>query len=155
MNDRIIELVDKKIKQLEQFNEVTSRMLYEDIGEMDNLLDERDEIVRNVDGISLDIKQYVNELPIELQSKIKAIFYSQKINDLSGELLALQEKLRQQERLVSVIKEADKKAYSRLKAMQNDLLEEMTELNKTKQVANYFSQTGIDLSKGAKLNISN
>jgi len=155
MAHKLVELIDKKILQLERFNEITSQMLYEDIDAMEQLLDERDKIVRAVDGISLEIKQYISEQAIERRDKIEAVFHFRDISDLNDELLELQAKINQQERLKDTIREIDRKAYNRLKTMQEELISEMSEAGKSKQVANYFSQTAIDLSKGAKLNVKN
>jgi predicted nucleic acid-binding Zn-ribbon protein len=152
---RLVALIDKKIAQLERFNEITALMLYEDVDGMEHLLDERDKIVRAVDGISVDIKQYISEQSMERQTQIKAVFRFQDISDLNDELLELQEKIKELERLKSLVRDADKKAYNRLRALQDELTDEMGEAFKSKQVANYFSQTAIDLSKGSKFNVSN
>lgn len=155
MTKKLINLIDKKIEQLERFNEITSQILYEDIDGVGQLIEERQKIVTIVDGISLDIKQFISEQAIERQDQINAVLKFQDIGILNGELLELQEKIKEQNKLKLAIQQTDNLAVSRLKAMQDELLVEMGVMSKTKKVVNYFSSATIDLSKGSKFNISN
>lgn len=145
-NKKLIELVDKKIEQLEHFNEITSQMLYEDVDGVGQLIEERQKIITNVDGISLDIKQFISEQSIERQGQINAVLKFEDIGELNSGLLELQEKIKEQNRLKETIAENDKLAKDRFKAMQDEILVEMGLLSKTKKVVNYFSQTTIDVT---------
>ena len=147
----LIELVSDKIEQLERFREVTSRMICEDFDNIEQLMDERDGIIRAADAISADIKQYVNSQPAEIQKTLTETFRLKNRKE-HPELYKVIDRM---ERLKLELKELDEQALSRLKKLQKDLLNEMSETKKTKQVTDYFSQTGIDLSKGSNLNVKN
>ena len=62
--------------QLERYNEVTTQIISEDIDSVGELLDERQQIIAAMDGISLDIKQFVNDQSIERRDKINALLNS-------------------------------------------------------------------------------
>ena len=65
MDPRILELVDKKIEQMRHFNDITSRIIYEDIDGVEELIERRQEIVTAVDGISMDMRSLINEQSID------------------------------------------------------------------------------------------
>ena len=81
--------MDDKIKQLERYNEVTTQIISEDIDSVGELLDERQQIIAAMDGISLDIKQFVNDQSIERRDKINALLNFEDIGELNGELQLL------------------------------------------------------------------
>ena len=70
MNSKLLQLADKKIEQMQHYNEITSRMIYEDIDGVGELIDKRQEIITAMDGISVDMRQYVSEQSIERQEKL-------------------------------------------------------------------------------------
>lgn len=151
----IIELMDEKILQLERYNEVTSKIIYENIDEVGDLIAERDKILAKMEGISAEVKMYVSEQSIERQDKINALLKFDEISDLSEDLSELQEKILRVKALREQIIENDKAAFGRIKKERDELKSKLEKAAKSKQVSEYFSQTAVDLTKGEKFNISN
>ena len=155
MSKPIIDLMDDKIKQLERYNEVTTQIISKDIDSVGELLDERQQIIAAMDGISLDIKQFVNDQSIERRDKINALLNFEDIGELNGELQLLQEKIKRVQALRSEIKSNDTIAFNRIKKERDDLKAKLENAAKSKQVVDYFSQTSVDVTKGARLNLKN
>ncbi len=149
--------MDDKIHQLEHYNEITSRIITEDsIDGVGDLIAERQQILTNMDGISVAVKQYVSEQSIERMDKINALLRFEQIDDLNGDLMQLQDKIKRVQELREEIKRNDKKAYDRLAKQRDEIKSKLDEAAKSKQVADYCSSTNAaDVSKGRKLNISN
>lgn len=149
--------MDDKIHQLEHYNEITSRIITEDsIDGVGDLIEERQQILTNMDGISVAVKQYVSEQSIERMDKINALLRFEQIDDLNGDLMQLQDKIKRVQELREEIKNNDKKAYDRLAKKRDEIKQKLDEAAKSKQVADYCSSTNAaDVSKGRKLNISN
>lgn len=147
--------MDDKIKQLERYNEVTTQIISEDIDSVGELLDERQQIIAAMDGISLDIKQFVNDQSIERRDKINALLNFEDIGELNGELQLLQEKIKRVQALRSEIRSNDTIAFNRIKKERDDLKAKLENAAKSKQVVDYFSQTSVDVTKGARLNLKN
>lgn len=154
-NKPLINLVDRKIHEMERYSEITNRMLYEDIDGVGELLSERQSIITAMDGISLDIKQYISEQSIEHQDKLNKLMKFEDIGDLNGELLELQEKIGRTRELREKILKDDAAAYDRFEKMREELRDKLEQSAKGKQVINYFSSTSTNVNKGKKLNISN
>ena len=157
MNRTIIDLMDDKIHQLEHYNEITSRIITEDsIDGVGDLIAERQQILTNMDGISVAVKQYVSEQSIERMDKINALLRFEQIDDLNGDLMQLQDKIKRVQELREEINRNDKKAYDRLAKQRDEIKSKLDEAAKSKQVADYCSSSNAaDVSKGRKLNISN
>lgn len=157
LNRTIIDLMDDKIHQLEHYNEITSRIITEDsIDGVGDLIAERQQILTNMDGISVAVKQYVSEQSIERMDKINALLRFEQIDDLNGDLMQLQDKIKRVQELREEIKRNDKKAYDRLAKQRDEIKSKLDEAAKSKQVADYCSSSNAaDVSKGRKLNISN
>ena len=157
MNRTIIELMDDKIHQLEHYNEITSQIITEDsIDGVGDLIAERQQILTNMDGISVAVKQYVSEQTIERMDKINALLRFEQIEDLNGDLMQLQDKIKRVQELREEIKRNDKKAYDRLAKQRDEIKLKLDEAAKSKQVADYCSSSNAaNVSKGRKLNISN
>lgn len=157
MNRTIIELMDDKIHQLEHYNEITSQIITEDsIDGVGDLIAERQQILTNMDGISVAVKQYVSEQTIERMDKINALLRFEQIENLNGDLMQLQDKIKRVQELREEIKRNDKKAYDRLAKQRDEIKLKLDEAAKSKQVADYCSSSNAaDVSKGRKLNISN
>lgn len=149
--------MDDKIHQLEHYNEITSRIITEDsIDGVGDLIEERQQILTNMDGISVAVKQYVSEQSIERMDKINALLRFEQIDDLNGDLMQLQDKIKRVQELREEIKNNDKKAYDRLAKQRDEIKSKLDEAAKSKQVADYCSSSNAaDVSKGRKLNISN
>ena len=149
--------MDDKIHQLEHYNEITSRIITEDsIDGVGDLVEERQQILTNMDGISVAVKQYVSEQSIERMDKINALLRFEQIDDLNGDLMQLQDKIKRVQELREEIKNNDKKAYDRLAKQRDEIKQKLDEAAKSKQVADYCSSSNAaDVSKGRKLNISN
>lgn len=154
-NKPLLNLVDRKINEMERYSEITNRMLYEDIDGVGELLAERQSIITAMDGISLDIKQYISEQSIEHQNKLNRLMKFEDIGGLNGELLELQEKIAYVRKLREKILEDDAAAYDRLGKIREELRDKLEQSAKGKQVVNYFSNTNTNVNKGKKLNISN
>ena len=154
-NKPLLNLVDRKIQEMERYSEITNQMLYEDIDGVGEIIDERKKIITSMDGISLDIKQFINDQSMEHQEKINKVFRFEDIDGLNGELLELQEKIGRIKELRDQIIESDKAAFNRLSEMRDEMWEKLGHSAKGKKVINYFSNTSTDINKGKKLNISN
>lgn len=156
MNSKpLLNLVDRKIHEMERYSEITNRMLYEDIDGVGELLAERQSIITALDGISLDIKQYISEQSMEHQDRLNKLMKFEDIGVLNGELLELQEKIGHVHELREKILKDDAAAYDRFEKMRDELREKLEQSAKGKQVINYFSGTNTNINKGKKLNISN
>lgn len=155
MDDKLLSLADKKIGQMEHFNEITSKMIYEDIDGVGELIENRQEIITALDGISAEMRQYVSEQSIDRQAVINKVLQSEDINNLTGELLELQGKIKIMAELKAEINRNDKKAADRLKKLRDEAYEGLKNSVKGKQTINYYSpNSGGDLLNGSKLNIS-
>ncbi len=154
MNQPLLGLVDKKIRQLQRYNLITSQMIYEDIDGVGDLIDKRQKLITALDGVSVEIKKYVSDQSIEQQDTIKRLMKFEDIEGLSEEMLQLQNKINETKRLTDEINKNDKKAYGRIKAMRDGLLDEMSNSQKSKKIIDYFSSTNVDVNKGSRLNIS-
>lgn len=154
-NKPLLNLVDRKLREMERYSEITNRMLYEDIDGVGELIEERQSIITAMDGISVDIKQFISEQSIEHQDKLNKLMKFEDIGGLNGELLELQEKIKHIQELKEKIIEDNAAAYDRLGKMRDDLKLKLEKSAKGKQVINYFSKTSINVNKGKKLNISN
>ncbi len=156
MNDKpLLNLVDRKIREMERYSEITNRMLYEDIDGVGELIEERQSIITSMDGISLDIKQFISEQSMEHREKLDKLMKFEDIDGLNGELLELQEKIGRIRELKEQIIEGDVAAYNRLSEMRDELRDKLEQSAKGKKVVNYFSKTSINVNKGKRLNISN
>ena len=155
MNKPLIGLVDRKIQEMERYKEITNQMIYEDIDGVEELMGECQKIITVMDGISVDIKQYINEQSVERKEKLERLMNFEDIGALNGELLELQEKIKRTNELRLQIIESNNAAYNHLAEMRDELKEKMEESAKSKQVINYFSGTNTNVNKGRKLNISN
>lgn len=156
MNNRpLLGLVDRKIQEMERYSEITNRMLYEDIDGVGELIEERQKIITSMDGISLDIKQFISEQSMEHRDEINRVLQFEDIDGLNGELLELQEKIKRIRELKEKIIERDAAAYNHLSEMRDEMREMLEQSAKGKQVVNYFSNTTTNVNKGKRLNISN
>lgn len=154
-NKPLINLVDKKIREMERYSEITNRMLYEDVDGVGELIEERQSIITTMDGISLDIKKFINEQTIEHQDTLNKLMKFEDIGELNGELLELQEKIAKVNQLKEKIIERDSAAINHLSEMRDELREKLEQSAKGKKVINYFSKTNINVNKGKRLNVSN
>ncbi len=154
-NKPLLNLVDRKIHEMERYSEITNRMLYEDIDGVGELIEERQSIITVMDGISVDIKKFISSQSIEHQDKLNRMMKFEDIEGLNGELLELQEKIGHIRELKEKIIETDAAAYDRLGKLRDEMREKLEKSAKGKQVINYFSKTSINVNKGKKLNISN
>ncbi len=112
MNSKpLLNLVDRKIHEMERYSEITNRMLYEDIDGVGELLAERQSIITAMDGISLDIKQYISEQSMEHQDRLNKLMKFEDIGVLNGELLELQKKIGHVHELREKILKDDAAAY--------------------------------------------
>ncbi|MBQ8177193.1 MAG: hypothetical protein IJ035_09200 [Oscillospiraceae bacterium] len=153
-NKPLISLVDKKIREMERYSEITNRMLYEDIDGVGELIEERQSIITTMDGISLDIKKFISEQTIEQQNTLNKLMKFEDIGELNGELLELQDKIAQVNQLREQIIEKDSAAINRLGEMRDEMREKLEQSAKGKKVIDYFSKTNINVNKGKRLNVS-
>lgn len=154
-NKPLLNLVDRKLREMERYSEITNRMLYEDIDGVGELIEERQSIITVMDGISVDIKQFISDQSIEHQNKLNKLMKFEDVGELNGELLELQEKIKHIEEVRKKIVKEDEAAYDRMSKMRDEMRENLEKSAKGKQVINYFSKTSINVNKGKKLNISN
>lgn len=152
MDPRLLGLVDKKIEQLRHYNDITSRIIYEDIDGVGDLIRQRQDIVTAVDGISMEMRSLINAQSIERKDTINALLSFKEIEGLSGSMLELSKKIDELKELTDSIKKNDRLAIQRLEQMRDETYEEMTKTAKRKKVVNYFGATAVDVNKGSKLN---
>ena len=152
MDPRLLELVDKKIDQLRHYNDITSRIIYEDIDGVGDLIRQRQDIVTAVDGISMEMRSLINSRSIERKDTINALLSFKEIDGLTGSMLELSEKIGELKKLTDSIKQNDKLAIQRLEQLRDETYAEMTRTAKSKKVVNYFGATAVDVNKGSKLN---
>ena len=152
MDPRLLELTDKKIEQLRHYNEITSRIIYEDIDGVGELIEKRQEIVTAVDGISMEMRSLINAQSIERKDTINSMLDFKEVTGLTGPMLELSEKIRELKELTETIKKNDKMAVERLEGMRDELYAELTKSAKGKKVVNYFGATAVDVNKGSKFN---
>lgn len=154
MEDKLIALVDKKIEQLRHYNDITSRIIYEDIDGVGELIRQRQEIITAVDGISLEMKTLVNEQSMERRQTLNSMLSFKEISGLTGVMQELQEKILEMGEMYNLIKKNDKIALERLTEMKDDLYGQLSDSAKGKKIVNYFGATAVDVRKGSKLNAS-
>jgi len=99
MNKPLISLINKKIEQLERYNEITSRMIYEDIEGVGELIEQRQDIITSLDGVSVEIKKFVSEQSIEHQNTLNKILKFEDITGLTGDLQELQKKIKESKKV--------------------------------------------------------
>lgn len=150
----LLNLVNRKIREMERYSEITNRMLYEDIDGVGELIAERQSIITSMDGISVDIKKFISEQTIEQQDTLNKLMKFEDIGELNGELLELQEKIAQVNQLREQIIEKDSAAINRLSEMRDEMREKLEQSAKGKKVIDYFSKTNINVNKGKRLNVS-
>ncbi len=150
----LLNLVNRKIREMERYSEITNRMLYEDIDGVGELIAERQSIITSMDGISVDIKKFISEQTIEQQDTLNKLMKFEDIGELNGELLELQEKIAQVNQLREQIIEKDSAAINRLGEMRDEMREKLEQSAKGKKVIDYFSKTNINVNKGKRLNVS-
>ena len=150
----LLNLVNRKIREMERYSEITNRMLYEDIDGVGELIAERQSIITSMDGISVDIKKFISEQTIEQQDTLNKLMKFEDIGELNGELLELQEKIAQVNQLREQIIEKDSAAINRLGEMRDEMREKLEQSSKGKKVIDYFSKTNINVNKGKRLNVS-
>ena len=150
----LLNLVNRKIREMERYSEITNRMLYEDIDGVGELIAERQSIITSMDGISVDIKKFISEQTIEQQDTLNKLMKFEDIGELNGELLELQEKIAQVNQLREQIIEKDSAAINRLGEMRDEMREKLEQSAKGKKAIDYFSKTNINVNKGKRLNVS-
>ncbi len=156
MDEKLLRLADAKIEQLRHYNEITSQMIYEDVDGVGELIDRRQEIITAMDGISVDMRRYVNEQSIERRDSINKVLQSEEITDLTDDLIALQNKIREMQSLRDEIKKSDRIAVDRIKNLRDEAYAELIRSAKNKRNIEYLSpNTQGKLSNGGKLNTSN
>lgn len=156
MDEKLLALADKKIEQMEHYNAITSQMIYEDIDGVGELIEHRQEIITSLDGISAEMKQYVSDQSIERQAVINKVLQSEDINNLNGELLELQGKIKKIAGLKEQIHNNDVAALERMKRLRDEAYEGLIRSAKNKQTINYCApNSGGAVYNGSKLNTSN
>ena len=108
MDPRLLGLVDKKIEQLRHYNDITSRIIYEDIDGVGDLIRQRQDIVTAVDGISMEMRSLINTQSIERKDTINALLSFKEIEGLSGSMLELSKKIGELKELTDSIKKNDR-----------------------------------------------
>ncbi len=155
MENTLLSLADKKIEQMERYNEITSKLIYEDIDGVGELLDNRQEIITAIDGISEDMRRYVSEQSIDRQEIINKVLDAHDMKNLSGELLELQSKIKTIAALKEEIHKKDVEAMDRMKKLRDEAYQQLVNSAKNKQTINYYNpNSGGSLTNGSKLNIS-
>ena len=152
MDPRLLELTDRKIDQLRHYNEITSRIIYEDIDGVGELIEKRQEIITAVDGISMEMRSLINAQSIERKDTINSMLDFKEVSGLTGPMLELSEKIKELKELTETIKKNDKMAVERLEGMRDELYAELTKSAKGKKVVNYFGATAVNVNKGRKFN---
>lgn len=155
MDPRLSELVDLKIEQLRHYNEITSRIIYEDIDGVGELIERRQEIVTAVDGISMEMKALINQQSIERKDTINALLSFEEISGLTGAMAELAEKIAKLRKVTDEAIANEKAAQEKLTKVRDEIYSELSKSAKGKKLVNYFGATAVDVTKGSKFNQTN
>lgn len=155
MDPRLSELVDLKIEQLRHYNEITSRIIYEDIDGVGELIERRQEIVTAVDGISMEMKALINQQSIERKDTINALLGFEEISGLTGAMAELAEKIAKLRKVTDEAIANERAAQEKLTKVRDEIYSELSKSAKGKKLVNYFGATAVDVTKGSKFNQTN
>ncbi len=155
MDPRLSELVDLKIEQLRHYNEITSRIIYEDIDGVGELIERRQEIVTAVDGISMEMKALINQQSIERKDTINALLSFEEISGLTGAMAELAEKIAKLRKVTDEAIANERAAQEKLTKVRDEIYSELSKSAKGKKLVNYFGATAVDVTKGSKFNQTN
>lgn len=155
MDPRLSELVDLKIEQLRHYNEITSRIIYEDIDGVGELIERRQEIVTAVDGISMEMKALINQQTIERKDTINALLSFEEISGLTGAMAELAEKIAKLRKVTDEAIANERAAQEKLTKVRDEIYSELSKSAKGKKLVNYFGATAVDVTKGSKFNQTN
>ncbi len=155
MDGKLLALADKKIEQMERYSDITSKLIYEDVDGVGELIDNRQEIITSITGISAEMNQYVSEQSIDRRETLTKVLQSEEIFDLNEELSVLQTKIKTIARIREEINRKDKIAMDRMVKLRNEAYDALKNAAKSKQTINYYSpNSGGSLSNGGKFNTS-
>ena len=155
MDPRLSELVDLKIEQLRHYNEITSRIIYEDIDGVGELIERRQEIVTAVDGISMEMKALINQQSIGRKDTINALLGFEEISGLTGAMAELAEKIAKLRKVTDEAIANERAAQEKLTKVRDEIYSELSKSAKGKKLVNYFGATAVDVTKGSKFNQTN
>lgn len=154
MDKALIELMNQKICQLERYNELTTKIIYEDLDNVGEILEARQDVITSMDGVSIDIRRFISEQEMDHRVELDKLMKSEEIGELSGDMLELQNKIHRAAEIRDEIVKNDKRAFTRIKRERDEAKVHLEAAAKNKQVVSYFAQTAVDVTKGSKLNVS-
>lgn len=152
----LIQLIDKKILLMDDYDSITLRLTLEDMDKLENLVKARQDIIEQVDIIDKDISVIISGQSESRQQILKKLFsmnaldeeYSQNMTVIKNKLIKLKEVLKS-------IKTKEEKVSRRLLEYKSQLSEELLKLSKGKQIIDYMdSASKSELFNGSKFDMN-
>ena len=134
-------LIDTKIKLLKSYEDITIRLITDDIEKLDMLIDVRQGLLENYNKATAEINSIVARQSSGVQEKLNAMLRYKEIDEASAPFIDLNEKLLALKAVINSINQNEKTVSARLNGYRQDLINEMLKLNKSKKVIDYFDTT--------------
>ena len=134
-------LIDTKIKLLKSYEDITIRLITDDIEKLDMLIDVRQGLLENYNKATAEINSIVARQSSGVREKLNAMLRYKEIDEASAPFIDLNEKLLALKAVINSINQNEKTVSARLNGYRQDLINEMLKLNKSKKVIDYFDTT--------------
>ena len=148
--DRLCILVDKKIEQLEKYDDISVRFLIDEIDKFKTLLEVRHTFLVEFNKLTPQIDRIIEAQSQDDQEVLKRMFTLKEFDHTEDAVWQeLKQKLIKMKERIDSINEKTRKTEERFEAMKMELLSEMQKLKKSKQVIDFISSTTkTDLFRG-------
>ena len=134
-------LIDTKIKLLKSYEDITIRLITDDIEKLDMLIDVRQGLLEDYNKATAEINSIVARQSSGVREKLNAMLRYKEIDEASAPFIDLNEKLLALKAVINSINQNEKTVSARLNGYRQDLINEMLKLNKSKKVIDYFDTT--------------
>jgi len=134
-------LIDTKIKLLKSYEDITIRLITDDIERLDMLIDVRQGLLEDYNKATAEINSIVARQSSGVREKLNAMLRYKEIDEASAPFIDLNEKLLALKAVINSINQNEKTVSARLNGYRQDLINEMLKLNKSKKVIDYFDTT--------------
>ena len=134
-------LIDTKIKLLKSYEDITIRLITDDIEKLDMLIDVRQGLLEDYNKATAEINSIVARQSSGVREKLNAMLRYKEIDEASAPFIDLNEKLLALKAVINSINQNEKTVSARLNGYRQDLISEMLKLNKSKKVIDYFDTT--------------
>lgn len=145
------QLIEKKLQILRRYGELTDSLQTADIDHAGDILEERQEVIRETDAVTGEINGVAAALsPAEREELSKLLRFEKE--EAEGDLAPVAEKLRELKRLFIALAEKEKSASGRLNHLREKLLKKLERSNRDKKVMDFVSSTsGAEFFRGREL----